>query len=148
MVLSGVVGGNRLRRTRGSHGEVSGNRISGGRMAAILVAPEYWWLEAGSSSNLKITGNTITDCGGIPILVEALGGNGNIAPAGAHRNITIISNVVSGCFAPGILVTSTSGLRIEDNTLQLRSEAHELPGVMRQAGLKELRPVVEINCTH
>ena len=27
-------------------------------MSAILVTPEYWWLEAGSSSDVIITGNT------------------------------------------------------------------------------------------
>lgn len=131
---------------KASHGEVSGNRIEGCEMSAILVAPEYWWLEAGSSSDLKIIGNTITACGGMPICIEATAGNGDIAPAGAHQNLTITGNTVKNCSAPGILVCSTSGLRLGTNTLELNGNRKALPGLMRQAGMKELRPVVEINC--
>ncbi len=131
---------------KASHGEVSGNRIEGAEMSAILVAPEYWWLEAGSSSDLKITGNTIIGCHGIPICIEATAGNGDIAPAGAHRNLSITGNSVQNCPAPGILVCSTSGLRLENNTLELNDNRKSLPGVMRKAGLKELQPVVRINC--
>jgi parallel beta-helix repeat protein len=131
---------------KASRGEVSGNRLEGCEMSAILVTPEYWWLEAGSSSDLKITGNTITTCRGIPICVEAVGGNGDIAPAGAHHNITITGNVVKNCSTPGILVTSTRGLRLENNTLELDETRKSVPGLMRKAGLKELKPVVEMNC--
>jgi parallel beta-helix repeat protein len=131
---------------KASNGEVSGNIIEGSRMAAILVSPEYWWLEAGSSSDVRITGNTIRGCGGIPICVEATSGPGGIAPAGAHRNITITGNTVRDCFMPGILVTSTAGLKVENNVLDLSPDGGRIPGRMRQAGLTELRPVVEINC--
>lgn len=48
-------------------------------MSAILVLPEYSWLEAASRSDLWITGNTITACHGVPIPIEAIGGNGEIA---------------------------------------------------------------------
>jgi hypothetical protein len=37
---------------KASHGEITGNHLEGCRMSAILVAPEYWWLEAGSSTDL------------------------------------------------------------------------------------------------
>jgi parallel beta-helix repeat protein len=131
---------------KASQGEVSGNRIEGARMSAILVTPEYWWLEAGSSSDVRITGNTIRNCGGIPICVEATAGNGDIAPASAHQNITISGNTVADCSMPGILVTSTAGLQIENNTLTLSNDFKRIPGRMRQAGLTELRPIVEINC--
>jgi hypothetical protein len=47
---------------------------------------------------------------------------------------------------PGILVTSTAGLHLSNNTLHLRSDSNHLPLQMRQAGLKEARPVVEIQC--
>jgi len=131
---------------KASHGEVSGNKIEGSRMSAILVSPEYWWLEAGSSSDVKITGNAIRACGGIPILVEASGGNGNIAPAGAHCDITITGNQISDGAMPGILVTSTAGLRLENNQLDLRANSSNVPELMRRAGLKEMRPVVQIQC--
>jgi hypothetical protein len=131
---------------KASHGEITGNRMEGCWMSAILVSPEYWWLEAGSSSDLKIAGNTITNCGGIPICIEATGGSGGIAPAGAHRNITITGNTVTGCAMPAILVTSTAELQIGPNTLERWIGSQPIPGEMRQAGLTELKPVVEINC--
>ena len=131
---------------KASHGEVSGNRVEGSRMSAILVSPEYWWLEAGSSSDLKISGNTITACGGIPICVEATGGNGQIAPAGAHRDLRITGNMIKKCFMPGILVTSTTGLTIVDNQLDLFPATNTIPAQMRRAGLTTLQPVVKINC--
>ncbi|MCX6903365.1 MAG: right-handed parallel beta-helix repeat-containing protein [Verrucomicrobia bacterium] len=100
---------------KASQGEVSGNHLEGCWMSAILITPEYWWLEAGSSSDLLITNNTITDCKGAAISVEARAGNGRIAPAGAHRNITISGNVVKNGVLPNIRVTSTDGVRIENN---------------------------------
>ena len=131
---------------KASHGEVSGNRIEGAEMSAILVAPEYWWLEAGSSSDLRISGNIIIACKGIPICIEATAGNGDIAPAGAHQNLAITGNTVTNCLAPGILVCSTRGLRLEDNALELNHTRKSLPGLMRKAGMQELQAVVEINC--
>lgn len=131
---------------KASHGEISGNRLEGCWMSAILVAPEYWWLESGSSCDLRITGNRITHCGDVPIRIEATGGNGDIAPAGAHRNLTLTGNTVRGCAMPGILVTSTAGLQVENNTLEEWTDSTRVPGLMRKAGLKELKPVVAINC--
>lgn len=132
---------------KASHGEVSGNVIANSRMSAILVSPEYWWLEAGSSSDLKITGNTITDCGGVPILVQSTGGNGEIATPGAHRDISIRGNRLTRCFMPGILVTSTSGLRINDNKFDSSLPNPPIPGLMRQAGIKDVTPIVTHQCT-
>ena len=37
---------------KASKGEVSGNRITNSRMAAVLVTPEFWWMEAGMSSDV------------------------------------------------------------------------------------------------
>ncbi len=132
---------------KASHGETTGNRMEGCWMSAILVSPEYWWLEAGSSSDLKITGNTITNCGGVPICIEATGGSGDIAPAGAHRNITITDNTVTGCAMPAILVTSTAELQIWPNTLEHWIGSQHIPGEMWRASLTELKPDVEINCS-
>ncbi len=48
---------------------------------------------------------------------------------------------------PGILVTSTAGLKIERNTLEDWTVSKQVPGEMRKAGLDALQPVVEINGT-
>lgn len=47
---------------KASKGEVSGNRIVKSRMAAVLVSPEFWWMEAGTSSDLVIKDNFIEGC--------------------------------------------------------------------------------------
>ncbi len=131
---------------KASHGEITGNHLEGSRMSAILVAPEYWWLESGSSRDVKISGNTIIACGGIPIRVEAAGGSGQIAPASAHRDIRITGNTIEQCSLPGILVTSTTGLTVAGNQFRDSVPTAAIPGEMRRAGLKTLQPVVKINC--
>lgn len=135
---------------KASHGEVVANRMQGCRMSAILVTPEYWWLEAGSSNDVKILDNTIVDCGGIAIRVDAEAGNGGIAPAGAHQNIAICGNHVKESPCPGILVTSTHGLKIENNDLDLKDVKIPLPGSPHKAGKKvgekKREAIVQINC--
>ena len=103
---------------KASRGEISGNRLEACEMSAILIAPEYWWMEAGSSSDLTITGNHILSCKGTAINVEAAAGNGQVAPAGAHRNLAILGNTMTDCRLPNIRVCSTDGLRIENNTFR------------------------------
>jgi parallel beta-helix repeat protein len=107
---------------KASDGKVINNKITESWMMAVLVSPEYWWLESGSSNNVEIRGNVITGCRGRPIFVHAQGGEGLItgkaAPAGAHNNITIVGNTMTDCPVPGIEVTSTEGLKIADNVIQ------------------------------
>jgi hypothetical protein len=114
--------------------------------SAILVSPEYWWLEAGSASDLRIVGNRIANCGGVPVCVEATGANGAIAPAGAHRNVLISGNTVTGCAMPAILATSTVGLQIGSNTLEQWIDSKRIPEPMRRMGLTQMEPTISINC--
>ena len=100
---------------KASNGEVVGNTLVGSRMAAVLVSPEYWWLEAGSSNDVVIRDNVIADCGRTAIEVSAQDAKGKVAPAGAHSRITICGNCISGSPLPGIAVTSTDGLTLRDN---------------------------------
>jgi hypothetical protein len=92
--------------------EVSGNRIAAAAMSAILFAPDYSWLEAGSSSDLKFTGHSVKKCP-----------------------------------APGDVGCSASGLRVENSPLELNSTRKSVPGWLRQAGLTELQPVMEVHCS-
>ena len=82
----------------------------------------------------------------IAICVQALAGNGAVASAGAHQNIAIVGNTVKRCPQPGILVTSTRRLQLKDNRLELNAANKDLPGILRGAGVKELEPIIEINC--
>jgi len=100
---------------KGSHGQVIGNRLTGCWMSSVLVAPEWWWLESGSSSDLVIADNQITDCRETAIEVVARGGTGALAPSGAHKNIVIRNNTILNSPLPNIYVTSTEKLVIEGN---------------------------------
>ena len=102
---------------KASKGEVSGNRITNSRMAAVLISPEFWWMEAGMSSDVVVRDNFIKGCLQTPIQVHARGGNRQILPAGALRNISILNNRIEDSAWPLIRVTSTSGLTIEGNVL-------------------------------
>lgn len=102
---------------KASRGQVVGNTISHGWMAAVLVAPEYWWFEAASASDVEIRDNTIVGCRRTAIEVVAQGGDGKPLPAGAHRDITITGNRIIDSAWPNIFVTSTSDLSIADNDL-------------------------------
>ena len=101
---------------KASQGLISNNRVEGSVMEAIRVAPEYWWLEAGSSIAVSIVGNTI-DNSEIGIEVAAQGGNRQLAPAGAFKDITIQNNIVRNTSKDSIKVTSTNGLLINGNTV-------------------------------
>jgi hypothetical protein len=72
---------------KASDGVIEGNTLVGNVMAAIMVAPEWWWLESGSSNNMRIINNTIRDCRDVAIAIYAFGGASAVAPAGAHNNI-------------------------------------------------------------
>jgi hypothetical protein len=79
------------------------------------VAPEYWWLESGSSNDVEITGNTIRNCFGKGIAVYAIAGQGGMAPAGAHNNIVINNNTIMDVEDLHVWVTSTKGLVLKGN---------------------------------
>ncbi|HEY3324300.1 MAG TPA: right-handed parallel beta-helix repeat-containing protein [Planctomycetota bacterium] len=102
---------------KASRGEVSGNKITRSWMAAVLVSPEYWWSESGSSCDLVLRDNRITGCRLPAIEVVAPGGDGKPLPSGTHKNIQIVENTLKDCAWPNIRVTSTSGLVIKSNKL-------------------------------
>lgn len=107
---------------KSSRGEIRGNRLEGCWLEAIKIAPEYFWLEAGSGSDVVIRDNVIRNGFNRAISVVSKGGKGEISPAGAHRNITIRGNRIEDSPAPQILVTSTDGLVIEGNSIRDREK--------------------------
>ena len=120
-VTGGNFGYNRSRGilVKGSHGVISNNKIEGSVMQAIKVAPEFWWLEAGSSNNVQIVGNYIEHCGGVGIEVSATAGAGGTAPAGAHNDITISNNIICDVAQEPIKVTSTRRLVLSNNSMDM-----------------------------
>jgi hypothetical protein len=111
---------------KASKGEVTGNRIVKSQMAAILISPEFWWMEAASSSDVFVKDNIIEGCLQTPIQILAPGGNGQTLPSGTHRNISITGNRMVDCAWPLIRVTSTRGLIIKDNELPETPPARQL----------------------
>ncbi len=112
------------------------------------MAPEYWWLESGSSNNVEIRGNVIRNCRSLAIAVYSFGGPRNIAPAGAHNNITIVGNTITDCPLPNILVTSTKGLKVADNACEPSKTLNLSPGKLRGFKLDpaNLESVMTVNC--
>ena len=83
-VINSTIGPNRSRGilVKASQGLVKDNTLVDNWGMAIKASPEYFWLEAGSGSNIRIQGNTITGCRDVAIAVYALNGNDGWAPAG------------------------------------------------------------------
>jgi hypothetical protein len=119
-VINCIAGPNRSRGilVKASNGVVANNKCIDNWGIAIKSSPEYQWLEAGSSNNLKIVNNEIRGCHDPAIAVHALGGNGETASLGAHYNITISDNKVSGSLNPAFVVTSTTGLIFMNNKVE------------------------------
>jgi hypothetical protein len=120
---------------KASDGEVRDNTLTKCRMESIKVAPEFFWLESGSSCNVKIMRNTVLDCGGVAIAVYALGGDGEFAASALHRGIWIVGNRIYNCPLPNVLVTSTSDLVVTGNRF--------LPGSTAGFAADELVRLVE-----
>jgi len=135
---------------KASQGQVIGNTISHGWMAAVLVSPEYWWLEAASSSDVVIRGNKIIGCRWAAIEINAPGGNGKPLPSGAHRNISITGNSITQSAWPNIHATSTDQLVIQDNQLTSSDPKSFVPPVAHpwNWGTATPSPVVVEFCDH
>ncbi len=137
-----------MNRSRGilikaSNGKVIGNKLAGCWGEAIKVSPEYWWLESGSSNDVEIADNVIADCRTNGIAVYAHGGQGKLAPAGAHNHITISRNSVTGGPVPSIWVTSTDDLRIDHNICAPAQPARSTIG----GDPAKTDPITTVSCT-
>ncbi|CAJ1969997.1 unnamed protein product [Cylindrotheca closterium] len=128
-----IIGPNRARGMllKASDGVVTGNIVQDTWLAGIMLAPEYSWLEAGSGTNLLIANNTITRAHDVAISVHAEGGDGTVAPAGAHGRIIIEDNRIVDSSMPAIAVTSTSELFLFQNTIEGANNDY-VPGWKRE----------------
>ncbi len=119
VVKDSIFGPNRSRGIliKGSNGEVSGNTCRGNWGCGILITPEWWWLEAGSSDDLMVSGNRIEDCRDTSIKIIAHAGSGKPAPAGAHNRIAVLDNIIKTDRLPAIHVSSVKDGSIKGNTL-------------------------------
>mmetsp|Transcript_19798 Transcript_19798/g.48632 ORF Transcript_19798/g.48632 Transcript_19798/m.48632 type:complete len:632 (-) Transcript_19798:238-2133(-) len=115
-----IIGPNRARGMllKASDGVVTGNTVRDTWLSGIMLAPEYSWLEAGSGTNIFIGNNTIERSRDVAISVHAHGGDGAIAPPGAHDGITIEANRILDSSMPAIAVTSTTELFLFRNVVE------------------------------
>ncbi len=132
---------------KGSQGALIDNRLHGNWGSAILVQPEWWWLESGSSNDVEIRGNVISNCRDVAIAVMAKGGNGLEAPAGAHNRITITGNQISNSPFPAIFVSSTRELTLEDNRIA-NPQGRLSPWVSERIGVLESDPPFPIKLSN
>lgn len=111
---------------KASDGVITGNTVTDCEMGGIVISPEYDWMEAGFSSNLEISNNTITNCmfgrssvngkaGALSIM--CVGANKTIAPLGAYNNIRVFNNNITQCPRPCVVITSVDGLIYYDNAV-------------------------------
>ena len=119
LVKDSTFGPNRSRGIliKGSNGGVIGNTCRGNWGNSILVAPEWWWQEAGSSDNLRITDNKISDCRDTSICIQAGAGSGGSSPAGAHNQIMLLNNTIQTDRLPALRVTSLEDGAVKGNNI-------------------------------
>jgi hypothetical protein len=128
---------------KAGQGRIVGNTMVGSIMSTILVAPEYFWLEAGFADDVLIANNTLRDIRGPGIVVTVFASSRNAqSPAGAFRNLTIRDNTISGGPAPGILVSSVDGLIVENNTVTPDPAKPLSPWEMNTWGRDGIQPVM------
>jgi len=100
---------------KASQGEVSGNQVYRSRMTAVLITPEFEWMEAGCSSDVVVKENVFRGIGQTPIRILADGGSGKPLSAGAHRNISVLNNRFEDCPWPLVEANSVTGLTVSGN---------------------------------
>jgi hypothetical protein len=112
---------------KASRGVISGNTITGaageGVRGAIVVGPEYFWMEGSAGSDILMENNVIEN-GTAPAIF--IGGYLNEPdtplPADSRSNIRIIGNSIRRNTAPAIVVQGCTALTVRDNRFQLSGE--------------------------
>ena len=122
---------------KASDGSISDNLLVDNWLQAIKMAPEYKWLEAGSGTNITVSGNTIMGCRDVAIEITATAGSGAIAPAGAHQQVRVVNNSIRHSTNPAIVITSTRGLELHRNTIKSPDNSLIKPWEATKYGRKE-----------
>ena len=124
-----TVGYNRARGilVKASNGTIKNNYVRGCMLAGVVLAPEFYWMEAGCSSNVEISNNLISKCQfeasnwgknqAGALTVTSLNGSKAITAAGGFSNISIHDNTITGSPRPNVVLTSISGYSFYNNQL-------------------------------
>ena len=112
---------------KSSNGKIQNNTITNTGAGAIIIGPEFNWMEAGLSENLEISGNYIetcmwrqnlkrSQCAAISVVLEA--SNGDLGRAGGLRNIIIHRNTIKDCPMPCVFLNGIDGGYFYKNTIE------------------------------
>ena len=129
-VINNQVGHNRSRAIiiKTSNGEIKGNTITESAMSAIVLGPEFYWMEGGCPYNVEISNNTITNCmcgqsnmstvqAGAISVTSYNPASTNFSPSGCLNNISIHDNVITGCPRPCVVLSSINGVKYYNNSI-------------------------------
>lgn len=101
---------------KGSDGLIEGNTIFNSGSSAILLAPEFNWLEADFVRNVTVRNNTLINNGSSnrgAIYVHSMFGREN-------QNIVIEDNTIIDCAYEAMKLTCIKGLIVRNNTIVSR----------------------------
>lgn len=105
---------------KASDGVIKGNTIVNCHLEGIKISPEYYWLESGTSRNVRVEGNRILGSKGASVLID------NIGSAMIHENIDIVSNEIRSDAYPLIRIRGLKGGRLYRNDLR-NADGHSAP---------------------
>jgi len=113
-----TMGRNRARGllVKASGGLVESNLIERVECEAVHSCPEYEFMEGGCSRNLVVRGNVMVGNGG-GVLVSGTNGRHKPLPLGAHSDIEIVDNVISGSWT-GVKVVGCTNLVVRGNRIE------------------------------
>jgi len=128
-IINNSVGHTRSRGilVKGSDGIIDGNTIVGSEGSAIVITPQFFWMEAGFSNNVEISNNKISNCmfransnsteqaGTLSIVYK--NPNNNFAPTGSLNNISIHNNIIEECPQPCVVLSSIKGVKYYQNSI-------------------------------
>ncbi len=92
-------------------------------LAAIMIAPDDYWMEGPATSDIVIDGNSFSQChyasrdpeGTVTVDIEQTYGRRGPVAKGIAQNVQITSNIFSDCYTAAISCRSVDGLIIRGN---------------------------------
>ncbi len=116
---------------KADNGLIENNTIDGSTIAALVIAPEFWWSEACYSRNLIIRNNTFRHCGyatagpwtNQAATVSILGEGNDKGIAQGHQHITIENNTFEDNDGANLLINGAQDVQVLRNHF-LRPQQH------------------------
>ncbi|CAL8472258.1 g11800 [Coccomyxa elongata] len=118
-LINNTVAYNRGRGTllKANNGVITGNQFIQPKFIAAQITPEFFFVEADFSSNLLIDGNIFDSYfGGIEIAFINDHDNFNPGKFQNHANINITNNIIRNAADQPLLITSSVGVVVRNNT--------------------------------